>query len=401
MKIQISIYIILCFGLTGCEHQFSNKSDRKELVESVNTFSVDLYKKMVSEMPAEKMPNTIISPLGASVVLGMLYQGAGPSTAQEMETALGWGSLKEKVHPAFHDLLSDLKQQSDVQLYLGGQVWYDNHYELVPAYTEAVKKHYGTVPEGLAFSQDSRAAGERIGRWIEEVSHHQIKSGKVNLSDTGLANLLLSSVVYFKGQWVYQFNPKATEEDDFFVSEDTKIKAKMMSRISSFKINLDRTCWVLEMPYKSKSMSMVILLPFNFSEFENGLTWGTIQQLIGKLKENKRVGVRMPKFEFRNSVDLGPSVKALGLKSPFMASGGFPGMTAGANDFQINKLSQETYIKVNEEGTEAYAVTKSWSFAIGGEHTVLFNINRPFMFLIRDFDSGLVLFVGKVTNPNP
>lgn len=411
MRIIFRFVLFGCLCVAGCGRQsetsnLSTSSEQQQLVDSINTFSIDFYKRMIAEKPYDTMNNVMVSPLGVPVLLGMLYQGATPEVAAEIETRLNWATLKERVHPAFHDVLKRIKNQPEVQLYLAGQLWFDERYRLDQTYTETMGKYYGTVPESLDLVKDADAVGKRFAGWITKQTHGEIKTDALDLRAVDVNSLLLASVIYFNGNWEYRFDPSATKDWDFFtgktLADKTSVKVKMMYQKGKFKYLYAKDYQLLEMPYKGNSVSMIIFLPTTriYDHFEKNLNWAELQKGIDELEITNSLRVLIPKFEFRNKAPMVQPLISMGLKKTFTVPGGFAGMTTPLNAFRTEDLCQQTYIKVNEEGTKAYAVTTTrWPWLSKPREPEFF-ANHPFIFMIRDLKSGLILFIGKVSNPN-
>jgi len=276
-KTYIFIAVFLVIGITfflfssSGKKKLSTSGDRSTMVESINTFTFDFFRTLATQTTEEK--NLFCTPLGVSTVLTMGYAGARGITAQEIEKTLHMELLKERVHPAYHDILQFLTDTKDYTLYMGNRVWIQSGNEFRRSFVDINRRYYDSTPEVLDFSGSN--AGNIVGDWIHQVTHGQTKDGTV-AGINQLTNLLLTSVIYFKGIWVYQFDPKATQPLDFFPLSGETIQVQMMSQQKTkFKYADWGDYKILEMPYKGETMSMLILLParyVKYKEFERTLT---------------------------------------------------------------------------------------------------------------------------------
>ncbi len=205
-----SLIICVAFVISGCGKQLSNAEDRAMVIDSVNTFTLDFYHKLAKFQQTEENGNIICSPLSVSAVLSMVYAGAHGKTADEIEKALYSETLKERAHPAFHDILKKMTDGSDYELYLANQVWVPNGTNLNERYIDINRRYYGSSPREIDFAGGK--AGNVVADWIRKETHGRIKNTSIPEINEQ-TNLLLTSVIYFKGTWVNQFDPEKTEED--------------------------------------------------------------------------------------------------------------------------------------------------------------------------------------------
>jgi serpin B len=207
----------------------------------------------------------------------------------------------------------------------------------------------------------------------------------------------LVNAIYFKGLWVTPFYKKLTKDAPFHISAGESVSVPTMHAKAELKYGENDDLRVLEMPYRSNRLSMVILLPKKndgLAELEKTLTVSGIEQLLqaGSLQE---VNVSLPKFKATSGFDLKKPLEDLGIVDAFSGKADFSGIT-DPSDLFIEAALHKAYVAVDEEGTEATAAT-AVSFA--NSASVIFNADHPFLFLIRHNPTGAILFLGRVANP--
>ncbi len=244
-----------------------------------------------------------------------------------------------------------------------------------------------------------------INQWVEKKTQDKIKDllqpGALR-SDT---RLVLTNAIYFKGNWETQFDKAQTKNEVFFLSPSQTTTTPLMHREGSFSYFNGGTFQALEIPYKSKELSIIIFLPKDrggLSEMEQSLTASNLQQWLHQLGPVPKVIVTLPKFKSTQQFELGSTLRAMGMPAAFGGSADFSGMT-GKRDFAISEVIHKAYIDVNEEGTEAAAATSVTMRAMAmrpvEQAPPVFRADHPFVFLIRDNRSDSILFMGRMANP--
>lgn len=393
----ISMIVLL---LTGCGKDLSNSENRRTLVDSMNTFTFDVYRKMAETTKSGENQNIFCSPLGMSAVLGMAYGGAKGKTADEIEAVLHLGTLKEQAHPAFHDIIKDMTGGSDYTLYFANQVWLPDGTTISKQFIDLNQRYYSSVPQTINFASGN--AGNTVDDWIAKETHGRIKNASVH-GISELTNLLLTNVIYFKGTWVHQFDPAKTKYNVFYLLSGDKIEVPMMRQSKCTFQYIDcGESQILEMPYKGDTISMAIILPrrnIDFRKFENQLNWQQMNKWLNNMKETKHIDVQLPKFTFEENLDVGNVIQSLGVGEAFSTKANFSDITGSDNGFHLRGIKQKVYVRVDEAGTEAYAVTSGWSLGRGGPPPIQFFCDHPFVFLIRDMRSGAIIFIGRMMRP--
>jgi len=217
-----------------------------------------------------------------------------------------------------------------------------------------------------------------------------------------MTRLVLTNAIYFNAAWAHQFNKNATSDGDFHLLNGNKITVLMMRQTESFGYAEGDDYQAVELLYDGGELSMVILLPEQgkFDTFESSLTSQKAADIIKDIKYNE-VNLSMPKFEYDSSFGLKQALAGLGMKDAFIPDkADFSGMD-GKKDLFIQDVVHKAFVSVDEEGTEAAAATAVivGTTSIPAE-PIKVEVNRPFIFLIRDIETGAILFLGRVVNPN-
>ena len=358
MKLLLSL-LILCLlsapGAPGAEMKPLATADRTAVTEGNNVFAVALYGRL-----RHQSGNLFFSPESISTALAMAYAGARGSTASEMAKTLDFTLPPDKLHPAMGAQLRDLNAPHEgYQLSVANALWAQQGYTFLDDFLSLLKTDYGAGLNQVNFKGATEAARLTINQWVEQKTQDKIKDllqpGALG-SDT---RLVLTNAIYFKGDWETQFEKAQTRDEDFHLSPAQKTTAPLMHREGRFSYFDGGTFQILEIPYQSKELSMIIFLPKDaggLSTLEQSLTGSNLQQWLGKLASVPKVIVTMPKFKMTQQFELGSTLSAMGMPQAFSGSADFSGMT-GHRDFAISNVIHKAYVDVNEEGTEAAAAT--------------------------------------------
>jgi serpin B len=371
------------------------KEGVQEVVNGNNKFALELY----SELSKSEKGNIFFSPYSISSALAIVYEGARGRTAEEIKSVFHFPSY-ETLRPNFAAIYNSInKGYKDYELRTGNALWVQQSFPLLEEYTSTVERYYGGKATNLDFVGETEKSRETINSFIEEQTNGKIK----DLIPQGFLSpqtvLVITNAIYFKGTWVWEFDPKETREMDFKISSNNTIKVPMMFMKPSEKARFNYTetddLQILELPYKGGKISMLILLPKGDLSSIEPLTLEKIEEWKSKMKETELDSIYLPKFEFKAKYFLNDNLKRLGMPTAFTPSADFSGITAG--NIWISSVIHEGYVKVDEKGTEAAAATAVIiARAIRGN---VFRADHPFIFIIQERDTGNILFLGRVVNP--
>ena len=400
---------INCFGAIDSNHtargelvESADGNDIKEAVAGNTDFAFALYGKLRDGAPKG---NLFFSPYSISTALAIVYAGARGDTEKQMAETLHFTLPGLRLHPAFGTLQNQLVQDEKsrgYQLFLANALWGQKGEPILKEFLDLNKNYYEAGLTLLDFVNETEKSRQIINRWVEKKTNDKIKdlipSGGVNK----LTGLVLTNAIYFKGEWKTKFEKNDTEQADFAVSSKDKIRIDMMHIKEKFKYYSDEKMQVIELPYKSDELSMLVLLPKEIEgirELENTLTAKTLNVLLSKMQAEK-VDVYLPKFKMTwGTFSLNNALAALGMPDAFVYGvADFSGVNGVVKDLYISGVFHKAFIEVNEEGTEAAAAT-----GVVLSHSIpvapVFYADHPFIFIIKDNRSGSILFMGRVMNP--
>jgi len=371
------------------------------VVDANNKFAIDLYSKYKTNEG-----NVFFSPYSISTALAMTYEGARGQTAEEMQKVFYFPEDSNTMRNGYANLYAEInKPDKKYKLSVANALWAENDFQFLDEYFNVVDQYYNGKVTNLDFKRDPEGSRVTINNWVEDKTNDKIKdlipSGVIN----SMTRLVLTNAVYFKGEWVKQFNKDDTIERDFTTDSNNIVKAFMMQRTddeSIYNYGENNILQILEMPYSGDDLSMLIILPKdnNLEDVEKSFTTDELSDWKDELKE-QRVNVFLPRFKFETKYFMAEDLAEMGMPTAF-GNADFSGMT-GKMDLAISQVIHQAFVEVNEEGTEAAAATavimKETSAGPGGPTIPVFNANHPFIFIIQQKDTGNILFMGRVSNP--
>ena len=379
-------------------------SEQASLVEGNSAFAFELYQAL-----REEGGNLFYSPYSISLALAMTYAGARGETAQQMADTLQFLLGQEKLHPAFNWLDADLASRGEgaqgkdgegFRLNIVNAIWGQKDYEFVPSFLDVLAENYGAGLRILDFITETEKSRLAINDWVydqtEECIEDLIPQGAIG----ELTRLVLTNAIYFNAAWAYPFDDDMTAEGPFYLLDGGQITVPMMKQTESFGYTDGKGYQAVELPYDGGELSMVILLPEagQFETFEEGLQAHQVDAIISDL-QHAEVALTMPQFEFESEFSLTDTLAGMGMPIAFTENADFSGMT-GKPELFISDVVHKAFVAVDEAGTEAAAATAViMELTAVPEHPVEVTIDRPFIFLIRDIETGAILFVGRVLNP--
>ena len=381
-------------------------TDQQRLVAGNTEFSLVLYRQLLNEFgKKDKDFNIFFSPNSISTALAMTYVGARGETEKQMSAVLHFLKDHERLHRAFAKLQNTLNaddENRDYQLHVANALWGQKGYGFLPEFLDRTQKYYGAGLQELDFVSATEKARQSINKWVEDKTKQKIK----DLVKPGILNaltrLVLTNAIYFKGNWASQFEEKYTKEAPFSISPDKSVPVLLMYQKAKFKYAEYDDVQILELPYKSEDLSMIVMLPRQadgLAKLEKSLTPKTLREYLEKLRK-REVRVYLPKFKLTCEFGLSKILAAMGMPDAFnVRNADFTGMTAG-NELFISAVLHKAFVDVNEEGTEAAAATGVVMQLKSAPRPVpVFRADHPFLFLIRDTRTDSILFMGRLSNP--
>ncbi|MBI3853268.1 MAG: serpin family protein [Verrucomicrobia bacterium] len=389
--------------ITGCGRSSPPPAELRvagPIVASDTAVALDLYRAL-----GRTNANLIFSPYGISSALGMLYAGAGGQTRAEIAQALRYPVPREDVHRAYAVLASRLagcQSANRVRLTAVNSLWCQKDYAFADGFLNTVRDGYRADARLVDFKNQPEAAFAQVNAWLAQKSGK--RSTPISVPQESDTRLMICSVVDFKATWATRFDAKATHSEPFYVTPDRTVPVPMMyQQASHWKCVYTDGLSLLELPYAGNQLSMVILLPDILkviADFESELSATNLHRWLAALDAvaPEEYAVFLPRFKARQCFDLKEALTALGVRSLFsVAEADLSGMT-GRRDLYVSDAIQEAFIEVDESGTKAGATTHVR--AEGKAKGDVFRANHPFLFLIRENQTGCILFLGRVVDPS-
>ncbi|MFZ0271910.1 MAG: serpin family protein [Acidobacteriaceae bacterium] len=410
MKIlPVAILAVLsCHAAMAAKPDPVSAADQAELTKGNNGFAISLYGQLRAQQG-----NLFFSPQSISTAFAMAGAGARGETAAEMDRVFHFTLPPERLHPAMGALLAAMNApHQGYALRVGDALWAEQDARFLNDYLTLMQSDYGADFQRVDFKTQPEAVRGTINQWVEKETNGRI----ANLIGPGvltpLTRLVLTNAIYFKGSWRAPFRAIDTTQDgDFHVSGTQTVKTPLMHRTGSYRYYDGGTFQELEMPYESGNsgdpLAMVVLLPKEtdgLAALEERFTAEPATQWMQKLEPVEKVILTLPRFTMTQQFELSGALAAMGMPQAFTPAADFSGMT-GKPEFSISAAIHKAFIDVNEEGTEAAAATSTVMTAaamrmpVPQPPPVVFRADHPFLFMIRDTQTGGILFLGRVADP--
>ncbi|MBW6458017.1 MAG: serpin family protein [FCB group bacterium] len=395
------LFYTACSGTKVTQEVYPPFSE-EEIVSGINQFAFD----MLTVVSREHLQNIFYSPLSISSALAMTYAGAREQTAREMQKALHFGPQ----HPAFHEKYGTLSgslqsaAESAFTMHIANAIWVQNDYRLRKDYLKIVQEYYQSISRELDFVGAPDVSTNIINQWVSDATNDRIR----DLIPAGVIDaftrLILTNAVYFNAEWEQSFNPAMTQKDDFYPLIGEAYKTDMMYKRHHFHYSQADNYQILEIDYKGKAQQMLLVLPKDRYGLEELITHAG-RSMFERHDEKKReedVILYFPKFRLETDYELNTYLHILGMKQAFTPYADFSGMT-GSRDLMISNVIHKAFIEVDEFKTEAAAATavvmRLTAMPPAPRAPIEFRADHPFLFMIRDINSGTILFIGCVTAP--
>ncbi|XP_006888813.1 PREDICTED: leukocyte elastase inhibitor-like [Elephantulus edwardii] len=379
----------------------------EQLSTANNHFALDFFRVLSEKNPTV---NIFFSPFSISCAVAMVLAGAKGSSAAQLSKAFHFDSIEE-IHSKFQCLNAKINtRDASYILRLANRLYGEKTYHFLPDFLATIQKIYGVDLANVDFQHASEEVRKEINQWVKDQTEGKIPelltSGMVN----NLTKLVLVNAIYFKGKWQERFLEKYTTEEQFHLNKKDNKMVKMMYQMTIFPYGyIDEVkCHVLVLPYKDNELSMVILLPCDIEDDSTGLKKIEEQLTLNKLNEwinsnnlkAVEVKVSLPRFKLEESYNLNSHLARLDVQDIFNPSKADLSGISGATHLFISEVVHKSFVEVNEEGTEAAAVTGITCCDCSCRRQVpYFNANHPFLFFIQHNASKCILFFGRFASP--
>ena len=370
------------------------ESGSRSIVEGNTAFGVALY----HELGASE-GNLFFSPYSISSALGMTYAGARENTAKEMADVLHFPLDQTQLHPAFQrlneELASHARNSGQKLSIANGLCLTLPGVKLKEEFTTLLKDNY----DAQIFSGQL----DEVNGWVKKKTEGKIETILKELDPNSVCVLL--NAIYFKGTWESSFEKKNTHDAPFQVSAKNQVTVPFMHQAIDLKFLDEKEFQAVSIPYKGGQLSMMVLLPKDaagLAALEARMTTEKLHEWVTGLEKQPphKILLDLPKYKLETDYDLVPYCQKLGMKDAFdERRGNFRGILE--KDLHISQIVHKAFVEVNEEGTEAAAATavEITPLSIRIEDSVVFRADHPFLFLIRDDQTGSILFMGRMVDP--
>ena len=408
MKNKVIFLLVLAALFSACEKQDNTGEPKKinisktteQVIAADNLFGFYLFQRVLANDPVAG--NIFISPTSVALALAMTYNGADGETKAAMEETLRkQGLTAEQLNQSYKDLMDALVSvDPKVLLEIANSIWYRNDVEVLPEFININRNYYNAEVNAILFNDQAK---DIINGWVAEKTHDKITEVLDYIPEDAIMYLI--NAIYFKGIWRSEFEKDKTEDLPFYLADGSEVQAPTMQQQDTFRYFKNELMSAVELPYGQGNFSMMILLP------NTGKTTGDIVASLSIENWNawmqdfseQDVVMHLPRLKFEYKKLLNDDLSDMGMGIAFSDEADFSKIDP-TRDLMISRVIHKTFVEVNEEGTEAAAVTVveivETSIEPGGnDGPVYFYVDRPFLFLIREKDTGAILFIGRVMNP--
>jgi len=396
---------LLC-GVWGSAYGQADAS--ADLARANNVFAGRLFQQL---RQADEPANLFFSPYSIQQALALAYQGARGTTAEELAQALGWEGLAlDELAQGQAALSADLlargnRAEGVGQLRIANSLWGEQSYAFAAEFLASLEQRFGAPLRPVDFLMASEEARQAINAWVEEQTADKIQDLIPQGAVDEATRLVLANAIYFKDAWLTPFTEGATSDADFRLLDGGTTPVPMMRLSERLGYYEDSSgLQAVELAYNSADFSMLLIVPplEGYTAWEDDFSADELEAILSQM-QGRRVNLGLPRFRVESSLRLDEALQALGLASLFdPQQADLSGMSASAQrELFVSAALHKSYIAVDEQGTEAAAAT---GLIVGvtsamPDAPVDLTIDRPFVFLIRDRRSGVVLFLGRVLNP--
>jgi len=404
-----TIFSLLLMGslilLVSCETEPIQKDTPKielnkkaaEIIEADHAFGFELFLEVCRESEEE---NIMISPMSVSYALGMTYNGAAGTTLDAFNEVLHFGALSnQEVNESYKDLMHQLLNLSkEVEFALANSIWYKKDYPVLEDFIKTNEEYFLAAVEEADFSDPLTL--DLINGWIEEQTNDKIKDMLDYIP--GSAVMYLINAIYFNADWRYEFPKENTYLGDFKLENESKTTVDYMVVEGDFQYTSNDNFTAVELPYSDSSFSMLVMLPNPGSTVSSIAEAMDVSTWDSWFENSQRQGVRVvfPKFKYEFKSLLNDPLMSLGLGVAFSDNADFSRIVS-AGGIHISRVIHQTFIDVQEEGTEAAAATivEIKENSSPGSGSITFHADHPFIYLIKENSTGAIVFMGKVGRP--
>lgn len=381
--------------------------EQTEIAQASNAFGFDIYRSVAPH----RAGNLALAPASLTLGLGLAWGGARTETAARLQASLHFSRSAAEIVPATGRLARLLQDPGrGVTVRIANRLFGERTTPFEPAYLATLRASHGAALESVDFKQAPQAARSHINSWVEQQTERRIRDLLPAQGVTDQTRLVLVNALYFLADWAQAFKPERTHPARFHLSPSSPIDVPTMVAGNTWRFAQADGFQALELPYRGGHFSFLVLRPDavdGLPALERTLDATRLARLAAALAPTAIV-LALPKFEIDapESLALAEPLRALGLEIAFDPQrADFTGL-ANPRDprerLRLSNVYHKVFVRVDERGTEAAAATAVTMDRAGGPPPSpprQFTVDRPFLFLVRDNASGLVLFLGRVVDP--
>lgn len=369
-----------------------------DVLDASNNFSFSFFNQVVTSEYENK--NVMVSPLSVSLALAMTYNGADGTTRTAIENALKWqGMTTSEINESYKELINTLvKLDPKVAMEIANSIWYRNDFIVKTPFIEVNKNYYNARVSPLYFNDP--ASKNTVNQWVSDQTHGKITKIIEEIKPEDV--MFLINALYFKGAWTYRFSEANTSLRPFTLADKSIVNVPTMMMKSDVEYFQNDVASGIVLPYGQGNFNMAVILPDgekSISELTQQLNDNAWRQWLASKQAIKSLNVMLPKFKFEYAKQLKEVLTTMGMGLAFSEN---DADFSGINDqhqLYLSSVLQKTFIEVNEQGTEAAAVTAVTVGVTSANPEAWFKADRPFLFVIYEQKTNAILFMGKVANP--
>ncbi|NLB86009.1 MAG: serpin family protein [Bacteroidales bacterium] len=387
---KILIYMVFSvFALNGIAQS------KADIVNNNNEFAFEIFKEIVKT----DTTNIFVSPISISTAVSMAYDGAKGKTAKEMRKVLNFSKKQAQSHKEFCNLLDYYSKNNASLFKIVNSALTQDKFIFLDSYINLLKEYQALIKIADFVNPANREkARNEINKWVEENTNNKIKELIDENSLDDMTRLVLLNAIYFKADWKFAFDPAQTRQMLFFGENRQYITSYMHIKEN---LNLYKTdkLTMLELAYKDDKASMYILLPDKETKIDDfclNLNFDDFCKYENNLNE-KLVDLQIPKFKMESKYKLKEQLISMGMVQAFSGAANFKKMN-GKKNLMIDNVIHQTFIEIDETGTEAAGATAVVVRQKSAPQAEYINLNRPFVFIIKEKDKGSILFIGTFNN---
>jgi len=388
-------------------------ADLQKLVHGNTAFALDLYRRLAKG----NADNIVFGPYSISTAFGMLNPGVAGTTASQIDDVLHFTMPTERLDPAFNELslLLASRQNPKLAISIADRLFGQQDYPFQDEYLRELTTQFGAPMIAVDYRHEPEQDRILINQWVADQTNQAIKHLIAPAQITQATRFALVNAMYLNAKWAQKFEASFTRDQDFTLEDGSHVQVPMMFEEPSAPIAITPDYQAIDLPYKGDQLSMLMVMPSDMASFETTLTPGGLTRIVDSL-ESQWLSLDLPKFSIRTRASLGDELQKMGINAAFCPSASaecpdaadFSGMAdpdalaAIHETLSVSAVIHQAWIKVAEAGTEAAAATA----IIGGGDTAgagpefSIRLDHPFMWFIRDRQTGTILFMGRVMDPS-